>query len=322
MAVCNHNGSVPEARITHKRGEWNDVIEKKLKDGDIFFDISRKKGIWTGVQDLESGKVLAVQVAISPGELTDAVNGISSDIDSKIGSLQADITGLRGDLRQIQDDLTEELQGVYKDIDGIRSDIADIQADITGIKKTIESNGSKAIRIAYGTQTSLTDEAIKEYNDDPAKTVILVNYNGIRIPATVSDTVIPFIVAYVPEGLNQRKILYRNGVWSDDTIVYGDTVRYNSQTLTDGQKESARKNIGAVSSGEMEIYVEKKITEDSPIEPVKNKMPDDFTQDEIDALDPDKLYVLKDGNLYTVIGDETKSLKRVGDDGGVWNAVV
>ena len=60
MAICNHKGSLPEARVTHKRGnsgtdaEWS-VIKKKFKDGEIFFDISGESGIWTGVQDLMSG---------------------------------------------------------------------------------------------------------------------------------------------------------------------------------------------------------------------------------------------------------------------------
>lgn len=280
MAVCNHSKSVPEARITHKRGEWNDTIAKKLKDGDIFFDISGKKGIWTGVQDLESGKVLAAQVAVSPGELRDVTVEISAEI-------------------------------------------ADIQADITGIKKSIDNKGSKAIRIAYGTQSSLVDAAIAEYNADPAKTLILINYNGIRIPAIVSDTYNPFIVAYVPEGVNQRKLLYQDGAWSDSIIVHGDTVRYNTQSLSDTQKSTARMNIGAVSERDMSTYVDKKISESTPIELVKDKLPSDFTQEEINALDPDKLYVLKDGNLYTVVigADGVKSLKQVGNDGGVWNIV-
>ena len=280
MAVCNHSKSVPEARITHKRGEWNDTIAKKLKDGDIFFDISGKKGIWTGVQDLESGKVLAAQVAVSPGELRDVTVEISAEI-------------------------------------------ADIQADITGIKKSIDNKGSKAIRIAYGTQSSLVDAAIAEYTADPAKTLILINYNGIRIPAIVSDTYNPFIVAYVPEGVNQRKLLYQDGTWSDSIIVHGDTVRYNTQSLSDTQKSTARMNIGAVSERDMSTYVDKKISESTPIELVKDKLPSDFTQEEINALDPDKLYVLHDGNLYTVVigADGVKSLKQVGNDSGVWNIV-
>lgn len=280
MAACNHSKSVPEARITHKRGEWNDTIAKKLKDGDIFFDISGKKGIWTGIQDLESGKVLAAQVAVSPGELHDVTGEVSAEI-------------------------------------------ADIQADITGIKKSIDNKGSKAIRIAYGTQSSLVDASIAEYNTDPTKTLILINYNGIRIPAIVSDTYNPFIVAYVPEGVNQRKLLYQDGTWSDSIIVHGDTVRYNTQSLSDTQKSTARTNIGAVSERDMSTYVDKKISENTLIEPMKDKLPSDFTQEEINALDLDKLYVLKDGNLYTVVigADGVKSLKQVGNDGGVWNVV-
>lgn len=102
--------------------------------------------------------------------------------------------------------------------------------------------GSKAIRINYD-DVQAAEAALTKYNEDPQKTVILVNYKTIRIPAIVSPT---FIVAFVPEGANLRKLLYRHNTstWDNSTVIYGDTIRYSEQTLTDAQKETVRNNIG------------------------------------------------------------------------------
>ena len=102
--------------------------------------------------------------------------------------------------------------------------------------------GSKAIRINYD-DVQAAEAALTEYNVDPQKTVVLVNYKTIRIPAIVSPT---FIVAFVPEGANLRKLLYRHNTstWDNSTVIYGDTVRYSEQTLTSAQKETVRNNIG------------------------------------------------------------------------------
>lgn len=124
--------------------------------------------------------------------------------------------------------------------------------------------GSKAIRINYG-DVEAAKAAIEQFNDDPQKTVILVNYNGIRCVATVSFTANPFLVAYVPEGVNLRKLLFRAEAWSE-AVIYGDSVRYGVQTLTDAQQSQARRNIKALKDAEGVIdtakIVNKAITRD------------------------------------------------------------
>lgn len=111
------------------------------------------------------------------------------------------------------------------------------------IKTNIDA-GSKAIRINYGNATAAA-AAIEQFNNDPQRTVILVNYKNIRCVATVSFTTLPFMVAYVPEGTNMRKLLFKDGAWSE-SVIYHDTVRYNKQTLTEAQKAQARGNINAL----------------------------------------------------------------------------
>nr|DAQ55731.1 MAG TPA: hypothetical protein [Caudoviricetes sp.] len=111
------------------------------------------------------------------------------------------------------------------------------------IKTNIDA-GSKAIRINYGNATAAA-AAIEQFNNDPQKTVILVNYKNIRCVATVSFTTPPFMVAYVPEGTNMRKLLFKDGAWAE-SVIYHDTVRYNKQTLTEAQKAQARQNINAL----------------------------------------------------------------------------
>lgn len=117
----------------------------------------------------------------------------------------------------------------------------------TGEQREIKTNidaGSKAIRINYGNPTAAA-AAIEQFNNDPQRTVILVNYKNIRCVATVSFTTSPFMVAYVPEGTNMRKLLFKDGAWSE-SVIYHDTVRYNKQTLTEAQKSQARQNINAL----------------------------------------------------------------------------
>lgn len=111
------------------------------------------------------------------------------------------------------------------------------------VKTNIDA-GSKAVRINYG-NVSAAVAAIEQFNNDPQKTVILVNYKNIRCVATVSFFSNPFIVAYVPERTNVRKLTFQGDAWSE-TVIYGDTIRYNKQTLTDAQKAQARENINAL----------------------------------------------------------------------------
>ena len=116
------------------------------------------------------------------------------------------------------------------------------------LQKVLDNAGTKAIRINYD-DVEAAKKAIADYNADPNKTVVLVNYSGIRIPAIVSDTYNPVIVAYLPEGINVHKLLFQGDAWSE-TVIYGDNVRYNKQTLTAAQKAQARQNIGALSSAD------------------------------------------------------------------------
>lgn len=109
------------------------------------------------------------------------------------------------------------------------------------LQEVLDNAGTKAIRINFG-DVEAAKKAIADYNADPNKTVVLVNYAGIRIPAIVSDTYNPVIVAYLPEGINVHKLLFQGDAWSE-TVIYGDNVRYNNQTLTAAQKAQARKNI-------------------------------------------------------------------------------
>ena len=110
----------------------------------------------------------------------------------------------------------------------------------------ISMNKEKIVSIKIEVSTKkgykAAKKAIADYNADPNKTVVLVNYYGIRIPAIVSDTWNPVIVAYLPEGINVHKLLFQGDAWSE-TVIYGDNVRYNKQTLTAAQKAQARKNI-------------------------------------------------------------------------------
>lgn len=109
------------------------------------------------------------------------------------------------------------------------------------LQEVLDNAGTKAIRINYD-DVEAAKKAIADYNADPNKTVVLVNYSGIRIPAIMSDTYNPVIVAYLPEGINVHKLLFQGDAWSE-TVIYGDNVRYNNQTLTATQKAQARKNI-------------------------------------------------------------------------------
>lgn len=116
-------------------------------------------------------------------------------------------------------------------------------AERNQVKVNIDA-GSKAIQINFG-NAEAAKAAIEQYNNDPQKTIILVNYKTIRCVATVSFTTSPFLVAYVPEGANMRKLLFRGDAWSE-TVIWGDNVRYSKQALTNAQKAQARENINAL----------------------------------------------------------------------------
>lgn len=144
---------------------------------------------------------------------------------------------------------------IYKEADGwVRSSTpgkflttGQYQQFTTSEQSNIRSNidaGSKAIRVNYGNATAAA-QAIDQFNKDPQKTVVLINYKSIRCVATVSFGQNPFIVAYVPEGINMRKLLFKNDTWTEN-VIDNNTVRYNKQTLTNAQKAQARENINAL----------------------------------------------------------------------------
>lgn len=49
-------------RITHKRGIYNEQVVSKLKDAEVFYDITGEHGIWMGNEDVE-GHVQVKQIA-------------------------------------------------------------------------------------------------------------------------------------------------------------------------------------------------------------------------------------------------------------------
>lgn len=168
---------------------------------------------------------------------------------------QQDIDNLPGGgLNPISDNTTPKVQGIETllgfDVNGNISKTKTIDTEhlATGsvTKEKLDSKlqnsiGTKAIRINYG-DVEAAEAALKEYNKDPNKTVVLVNYKGIRIPATVSAT---FILALVTEGNDERKLLYRGGKWDGSVVFEHSSVLYDrSQSLTDSEKETARSNIG------------------------------------------------------------------------------
>lgn len=168
---------------------------------------------------------------------------------------QQDIDNLPGGgLNPISDNTTPEVQKIETllgfDVNGNISKTKTIDTEhlATGsvTKEKLDSGlrnsiGTKAIRINYG-NVEAAEAALKEYNKDPNKTVVLVNYNGIRIPATVSAT---FILALVTEGNDERKLLYRGGKWDSSVVFDHSSVLYDKhQSLTDSEQKTARDNIG------------------------------------------------------------------------------
>lgn len=167
---------------------------------------------------------------------------------------QQDIDNLPGGgLDPISDNTIPEVKGIETllgfDVNGniSKTKTIDTKHLATGsvTKEKLDSKlqnsiGTKAIRINYG-DVEAAKAALEEYNADPNKTVILVNYKSVRVPASVSGT---FIVALVTEGNNERKLLYKNGEWNDSVIFNHSSVLYTAQTITDKQKQTARENIG------------------------------------------------------------------------------
>lgn len=173
----------------------------------------------------------------------DSLLGIKDDKVVQIDSKDSCLSGL-SNLTEVQK------QQVREDINALEDEagVIDTEHLATGsvTKEKLDSGlrnsiGTKAIRINYG-DVEAAEAALKEYNKDPNKTVVLVNYNGIRIPATVSAT---FILALVTEGNDERKLLYRKGKWDSSVVFDHSSVLYDKhQSLTDSEQKTARDNIG------------------------------------------------------------------------------
>lgn len=245
MAVCNHKGSLPEARVTHKRGnsgtdaEWS-VIKKKFKDGEIFFDISGERGIWTGVQDLMSGKVEAAQVAIAPKELEEAKKELREEM----------ATGTADVVRYTAQVLTEPQQ--------------------TQARENINALGD-------------TDGSVKTNNLAAAIVVTDKIADGAVITSKIADG------AVITAKIADEAVIYSK-LAADVRAKIDD-----KQNKTDDSLKTKDKTIvGAINE------LNTGITEAGSVVRISDKGPDDFTHDEMMSLNEDKLYILKDGNLYMI----------------------
>lgn len=86
-------------------------------------------------------------------------------------------------------------------------------------------------------------QLVQAYKADANQSVFLVYRSGMYYPAIlITQQYNEAIIFYQPEGTNLKKIIVRaTGV--KEVTIWGDTVRYGNQTLTDVQKAQARKNI-------------------------------------------------------------------------------
>lgn len=87
-------------------------------------------------------------------------------------------------------------------------------------------------------------QLVQAYKADANQSVFLVYRSGMYFPAIlITQQYNEAIIFYQPEGTNLKKIIVRaTGV--KEVTIWGDTVRYGNQTLTDVQMAQARKNIG------------------------------------------------------------------------------
>lgn len=131
MAICDNHKykssiSVPEAKVTHKRGVWSDDVKKRLKDGEVFFDTSEKTGIWLGEQDLETGKVRVAHIAAAASE----VEGIKEYVDNSVIKIGKRIDTLEKYIDTI-DEKTDILQTnvthLSEDVDHLRGDVDELR---------------------------------------------------------------------------------------------------------------------------------------------------------------------------------------------------
>lgn len=87
-------------------------------------------------------------------------------------------------------------------------------------------------------------QLVQAYKADANQSVFLVYRSGMYYPAVlITQRNNEAIIFYQPEGTNLKKVIVRaTGV--EEVTIWGDTVRYGNQTLTDAQKAQARNNIG------------------------------------------------------------------------------
>lgn len=89
-------------------------------------------------------------------------------------------------------------------------------------------------------------QLVRAYKADANQSVFLVYRSGMYYPAallTKKDN--EAIIFYQPEGRNFRKVIVRASTGTEEVVIYGDTVRYGKQFLTDAQKQQAKQNIDA-----------------------------------------------------------------------------
>lgn len=171
-------------RITHKRGKYNEKILSKLKDGEIFYDVTGEHGIFIG-QENKDGEVEVICLAtpgggISPEEWelvvkkTDIVRkldeGVIYDADAVLAanagrSLKAEINGNKTRIERLEELFETELEKtvaqkvaeVFNKMSG--SDSIDIKTNPTTGAPTIsvksnstlesDSNGLGSVWISY-----------------------------------------------------------------------------------------------------------------------------------------------------------------------------
>lgn len=94
---------------------------------------------------------------------------------------------------------------------------------------------------------------IQEYKTDKNKSVFLVYKDGIYFSTElITEEGSEAIIFYQAEGANLRKFILR-ATGKEEVLIYGDTVRYGKQTLTDVQKVQARKNLNVLEVTQQDI---------------------------------------------------------------------
>lgn len=97
-------------------------------------------------------------------------------------------------------------------------------------------------------------QLVQAYKKDANQSVFLVYRSGMYYPAVlITQQDNEAIIFYQPEGTNLKKVIVRIG-GIEEVTIWGDTVRYGKQTLTDAQKLQARVNIDAATKAYIVNY--------------------------------------------------------------------